>query len=748
MAYSEHDSSVAGPSGASRSAGAAAAAAAATALRRQHGTTLAERDGLSAALEPESIAIIGASDDPHKIGGRPLLYLSRFGYRGRVYAINPNRAVAQGHATYPDVAALPEVPDLVVIATAAAQVPAAVEECAARGVRAAIVMASGFGETSDATAIAAQRAIVARARAAGMRLVGPNSQGLANFGSGAIASFSTMFLEVEPADGPVGIISQSGMMSVMPFGLLRRRGIGVRHAHATGNEADVSLAELALAVVQDPAVRLLLLYIESIGDGAMLARAAAAARERDVPIVAVKAGRTVRGQAAARSHTGALANDDRVVDAFFREHGIWRAKDVDELVGAAELYLSGARPAGRRLAVVSNSGASCVMAADAAQDVKLDLAVLDRVTVEGMASHLPSFATTTNPVDITAALLTNSELFGTILGILAEDSGIDVMLVALPVAGIGYDVPAFARAAAKFVTGTKKTLVMCAPQPSVADEFRRAGVPAFESQTQAMAALAQLAHHVDLMRRAGRHRRPASSGTCYEPTLVLDEAASLAMISAFGLPVVDHRACSSLAAALQAYREFGPRVAAKACSAQIPHKSDYGLVALNVDSEAALTTAFDTLRAQARELRIGEVDVSVARMVDGQRELMLGAKIDTVFGPILLVGDGGRYVEAFKDTAVLLAPVTIDDVRAALHTLRIAPLLDGYRGDPPLDLDALCAAAVRLGDIIAAPGSPVRSIDLNPVIVRARGGGVVIVDALVERTVDLATIADEPRWPH
>ena len=206
-----------------------------------------------------------------------------------------------------------------------------------------------------------------------MRIIGPNSQGLANFGTGAVASFSTMFIEVEPADGPVGIISQSGMMSVVPYGLLRQRGIGVRHAHATGNDADVTLSELALAVVEDPAVRLLLLYIESIKDAAMLARVAAVARERDVPIVAVKTGRTVRGQAAARSHTGALANEDRVVDAFFREHGIWRVGDVHELVSAAEAVSEGLAsvrpPAGRR----QQLGCGCVMAADAAPGLGLEL---------------------------------------------------------------------------------------------------------------------------------------------------------------------------------------------------------------------------------------------------------------------------------------------------------------------------------------------------------------------------------------
>ena len=362
-------------------------------------------------------------------------------------------------------------------------------------------MSSGYGETADSEAIAAEKAMVARARAAGMRLVGPNCQGLANFGTGAVASFSTMFVEVEPLDGPVAIISQSGMMSTVPYGLLRGRGIGVRHSHATGNEADVSLPELAIAVLEDPGVELLLLYIESIRNAQMLAEAASLARQRGVPIVAVKTGRTARGQMAARSHTGALANEDRTVDAFFRRHGIWRVDDIHQLVSASELYLKGWRPARRKLVVVSNSGASCVLAADTAQAVGLELAALSTATVQALTGQLPSFATATNPIDITAALLTDSRLFGRILSILADETSVDLYLVAIPVAGAGYDVAMFARDAADFMARTGKAVVVAAPQESVAAQFRAAGVPTFANQSEAMAVLAQIARHAELLRQ-------------------------------------------------------------------------------------------------------------------------------------------------------------------------------------------------------------------------------------------------------
>ena len=289
------------------------------------------RAALRLALAPRSIAVIGASDNANKIGGRPLAYLARFGYGGVVYPINPTRTEVQGFRCFASLQALPEVPDVVVVVLAGELAVAAVDECAEAGVALCIVMSSGFGD-SDPDGKAREQAMAARARAHGMRIVGPNSQGMANFGNGAVPSFSTMFTEVAPADGPVGIISQSGAMSVIPYGLLRARGVGVRHSHATGNDCDVTVCELATVVAEDPGLKLLLLYLEGIPDPWNLAEAARVARARHLPIVALKAGRTAAGQEAALSHTGALANEDRTVDAFLAEHGIWRAQSMVDLV--------------------------------------------------------------------------------------------------------------------------------------------------------------------------------------------------------------------------------------------------------------------------------------------------------------------------------------------------------------------------------------------------------------------------------
>ena len=684
--------------------------------------------GLHLALDPRSIAIIGASDNPDKIGGRPVDYLARFGFRGAVFPINPNRLHIQGLRSYPGLAALPHPPELAIIAVPGQAAVEAVESCAAAGVKIAIMMASGFGETAGGKA--QERAMAARARSQGLRLVGPNAQGLANFATGAVASFSSMYLEAPPEDGPVAIVSQSGAMSVVPYGVLRGQGIGIRHSHATGNDCDVTACELAIAVAADPGIRVLLLYLESITDPHHLAEAARVAHARGLPVVALKPGRSVAGQAAARSHTGALANEDRVVDAFMARHGIRRVRDMAEMVDAVALYLKGWRSGGRRLVVISNSGATCVMAADAASAVGMPLAELSATTQAGLRAVLPSFAATANPVDITAALLTNSRLFSEILPVLAQDPAADAFIIGVPVAGAAYDVPVFARDAAAFAASTGKPVVIAAPQPMVAGHFKAAGLPVFPYETQAVLALDGFIQHYALMQRA----RFAPAGPAAMPggELLLNEAESLAAVAAAGVPVVPHRLCHTPDAAVAAAAALGGPVVVKGCSADLAHKSEHGLVRLDLTDPGAVRAAFEDCR---RILEAGGFrfdGVLVAAMVRGRRELLIGAHRDPVFGPVVLVGAGGAYVEAMPDTALLLPPFGAADVRDALAGLRMAPLLAGVRGEAAMDVDAFAAAAVAAGRWMLDDPA-LLSLDLNPVLPGRVGEGCVAVDAVVIR---------------
>jgi acetate---CoA ligase (ADP-forming) len=679
---------------------------------------------LRSALSPRSVAVIGASDNPHKVGGRPILYMQRYGYRGAIYPVNPGRASVQGLRAFSRLEDLPESPELAIVAVAGDEAVRAVQSCAALGVKVAVVMASGFGETG-AQGLRVQEAMVETARRAGMRLIGPNCQGLANFATGVVANFSTIFHELEGRDGPVAIVSQSGANSQAIYTLLHEKRLGVRHVHATGNEADVSVAELAAAVIEDPGVGLVLLYMEAIKDPTTLALAAEAARIKGIPIVALKAGRTARGQKAASSHTGALASEDRVVDAFFERHGIWRAADPQELVSAAALYLSGRRPRGKRLVVISNSGASCVMAADYSEQRSIPLAPVSAQAKDLLARALPGFAALDNPIDVTGALLGSPQLLGAVLPVVGDDAQSELVLLALPVAGTGYDVPRFARDLASFEKQYGHAVALAAPQASVRAPFEQAGIATFASEREAMDALAQLADHAALLRRdAAPVAAPAPAG----PQRGLNEFESLAWVSKAGLPVIEHRLCRNEDEVLAACRALGGEVVIKACSRDLPHKSDHGLVALGVGDPVA---EFRRQQQRVDELGARFEGVIVARKARPGRELALGARLDAQFGPVVLVGDGGVYLEALKDFRLLLPPFTQAQVVEKLAELRVAPLLGCLRGQPARDTQAYARMAVALGEAMLASKGAVAAVDLNPVAVFETGAGAVALDALV-----------------
>jgi len=682
---------------------------------------------IEAAIAPRSIAVVGASAEPDKIGGRPIKYMLRHRYAGRLYPVNPRRPDVQGLKAWPDLASLPEAPDLAIVAVPGRAAVEAVAECAARGVKLAVVMASGFGETGE-EGRRAQDEMVRAARASGMRLVGPNTQGLANFANGAIASFATLIGEIEPADGPVAVVSQSGAMSMVPYAFLRARGLGIRHSHATGNEADLTVADFVRAVALDTGVRVILLYLEAIADPAALESAARLAHVRGIPIVALKAGVSERGQAAASSHTGALATEDRVVDAFFEKLGIWRARDMRSLCNAVPLYLSGSAPArDRRVVAISNSGASCVMAADAAERFGAKLESFDADTQARVKAVLPGFAASANPVDLTAALLTDSSLFGAVLPLVGDAA--DGFFLSLPMSGQGYDVARFASDTADFMKRTGKPVALAAPLESTRRAFGAEGVPAFEQEIDAMEALAQVMNHA-LMAPAPDVKPEAFEEI--EGTGFLSEAESLQVLRAHDIPVVPYVVCSRADESLTALRALGAPVAVKGCSRSVPHKTEHGLVRLGLSGEDAVLRAARDMLEKLHALGAETPRVLVARMARGLHELVAGARWMAGYGAVVMVGAGGRDVEALKDVRFLVHPFDESQVAAKLRQLRIAPLFSGVRGAPAAELSRFCTVAVALGRLVAGARGRIASADLNPVFVGPQPGDTLVADALIE----------------
>ncbi|MET0962116.1 MAG: acetate--CoA ligase family protein [Noviherbaspirillum sp.] len=683
-----------------------------------------------AVFAPSSVAVIGASDNPNKVGGRPIHYMTRFGYAGAIYPINPARAEIQNRRCYPSLQAIGVTPDAAIVAVAGKEAIQAVRDCADLGVALVVVMASGFAETGAAGRLL-QDEMVAYAAARGTRVIGPNAQGVANFANGAVLNFSTMFMEVPPQDGPIAIISQSGAASVMPYALLREVGLGVRYLCATGNDADLGIAELCVMAARDPEIRLILVYAEALGQPALLAEAARLARARGAAMVLLKGGSSSKGAAAAASHTGAMVGHDGALDAFLRRHGIRRAHDMHELVSAAPLYLQAVPCGAGRTVVMSHSGAVGVMCADAAEQAGLPLTELAAATCEQLRAILPGFATASNPLDLTAALMGNNGMYPAVLEALGSDPDADMFLIGIPVAGPGYDVPALAGATAAFARRLQRPVAVCAPQTSVREAFAAHGLPVFRTESDAVRALRHYSSDCQpLAAPAGPSDQPAAE--LPPEGGVLGEADSLALLRRAGLPVVEHLLCASADEARAAFARIGAPVAVKGCAAAVPHKSEHGLVRLNLQSGDEVAAAAASCLAALEAMDCGPARVLVAPMVRAIHEFMLGVAVDPVFGPVVMMGEGGTLVEVRRDTVSLLAPFTVDEALAALRRLRIAPLFDGYRERPALDLAALARAAAALGDFAWRNRERLLSVDMNPVMALAPGKGVVAVDAVVE----------------
>jgi acetate---CoA ligase (ADP-forming) len=686
-------------------------------------------------LTPKSVAIIGASNDRDKVGGRPLHYLKDYKFGGPIYPINPGRQEVQGLKAWKNLDELPEVPDLALVVVPGAAAVTAVKECAKCGVKAVICIASGFGETGDPVGAAMQAEMVAACRHSGMRMVGPNTQGLGNFANGAICSFSTFFTALRPKDGPVAVVSQSGAMSAIPIGLLHERGIGCRYSLATGNDAEVNVLEMATAAVSDPDIRLLLLYLEGVPRPDLLATLAETAHKNGVYIVALKSGRTAAGQRAAASHTGALANEDRVVEAALKRVGIWRAENIHELVSATEIYLKGWKPSGRRFVTISGSGATGVMSADAATFAGLDLVRFKPATRAKLDKILPSFASAENPIDLTAALLSNNGLLSEILPVIAEADAADLFKVDMPVGGPGYDMQRFGRDIAAFSKATGKPVVVAGWMGDIPATFRKEGVPVFPLEAEAIEALAQLVGHHELVERAMARPKPAwqAHDESRKPAngKTLNEADSLARLVEAGLSAIPHRLCRTPAEATAAWRDLGGPVVVKGCSADLPHKSEYGLVRLGLDDEDAIKSVCRDMEETIAKAGARFDGVIVARMARGRREMMIGAHRDAFFGTVVVVGEGGKYVEAMPDVALLMPPFTAQDAGRAIAELRCASVLKGVRGDVPMDIAAMAAAAVKVAELME--GVPeIVSLDMNPLMLFDEGKGYVIVDAVIE----------------
>jgi acetate---CoA ligase (ADP-forming) len=670
---------------------------------------------LSPLWAARSIAVIGATERVGALGRLPISYLQRYGFGGRILPVHPSAGSVLGLPAHVTVAAARDASgpvDLALVMVAASRVPAAIDDCAAAGVPVAVVMSSGFAEAGP-EGVALQEEVVRRARAGGVRVVGPNCIGTVGFATGQVSSFSPLFSadDVPMRAGSVGFVSQSGALGYGTVSLALARGLGLGWVVNTGNEADVDTVEVLTALAGLDECTALLGYTESLPDGAALRRLAALGK----PVALLKAGSSEAGARAAASHTGALAAGDRVVDGVLRQLHIARARDVDELLDLGDAFEQPRRPAGPRVAVVTTSGGSGILAADAVAAHDLELASFAPATAAVLAAVVPAFGSTANPVDVTATVMSDPTLFDRCLDAVADDDHVDAVVACFCVL-TGDDVDRMVDSLTRVAERTGKPVLVArtgadflAPKASAA--LRAAGIPAYPTPARAVRALAGL---WETRPGAGPS---AERGGGAAPPAGADEVELKRLLAGAGLPVPRGRLVTGPGDAADAVAEVGGQAVVKAVVPGLLHKTEAGGVVVGVTAAEAPST-YERLVALGGGVLVEEV-------VRGGAEVLVGVAA-TPLGQVLTLASGGVLTEVLDDAVFRLLPVSAAEARDMLTELRGAAVLHGVRGRPALGVEALVRLLVDVSSLVGA-WEPGYELDLNPVAVLP--DGVRILDA-------------------
>lgn len=682
-------------------------------------------------ITPRTIAVIGASDSPTRIGGRPISYFIKEKFQGTVYPINPNRDTVQGLKAYPSLDAVDDTIDFALVAIPASGVVDVVRQAAAKKVKTVMIFSSGFGEMNE-EGQAAQDELTKIARESGTRIIGPNCLGVFNSNIGFYATFTQTIERVTPKPGGLAIASQSGAYGSHIFYLAQQRGLDISYWVTTGNEADVHVAEVIKLLAEKDDVDAIAAYVESVKDGGMLVEALETARANRKPVVMMKVGRSDVGAKAASSHTASLAGEDAIYDAVLKQCGCYRATTTEEALDVAYAARPKIYPAGRRLGLVTISGGAGVLMADAAADHDLDVAEMP-TDAQAEIKKLVPFAGPRNPVDVTAQFFNDLSLAGKFTNLMLDRGNYDGLVgFWTTVAGSPVLAPVLQEQLKSALEGrTDKLFIqsMVAP-PEIAKSYEESGFPVFEDASRAVGAMAAMMFY-GMSFAKGRPATPAVPDAKPLPAGDLGEREAKAVLADFGLPLVEDVLATTADEAAAAAAKAGGPVAMKIASPDILHKTDVGGVALGVTGEAAASSAFETImekcRAAKPDARIDGVIVSP--MIGEGVDCILGAKIDPVFGPVVMFGLGGVFTEIMKDVSFRRAPVSAETAREMIDELKGAALLKGARGAKPADLEALAACISRFSVFAASHASQVESIEMNPV--RALPDRCVALDALI-----------------
>jgi acetyltransferase len=702
-------------------------------------------------FSPDSVAIIGASGDTRTLRGRTTEFLIAHGYPGRVYPVTRSQPEVFGLKSYASVAELPEAPDLAVVVVPAAYVAPTIEECGKKGVRAAVVISSGFAEEHGEDAQARDRALREVIERYGILVCGPNSEGIVNPLKPLVATFSPVFHDPQqslfPASSKSRAIAVSCQSGALTFAFLSRgrpRQLRFTYQASAGNQICLEAHDYLEWLVQSDGADVFIAYLESIRDPARFRAVADKAAEAKKPVILAKVGRSEAGRRAAASHTGSLAHMGAVDDAIFRHHGIIRGDDLDHVLDIAAAFAFCKLPKGNRVAVITGSGGSAVWMADILTAHGLELPVLEAELQARLMALLPSYASAQNPVDATAQAI-HEVGYAKLVEIVRESRRIDTILL---IGSLANEATAKTRAEElAAVTGTTEQPILLSTYTTASEgamaAFAEAGIPCYTSMPSCARAIRALVDYGHFQERRRRRqvvpptepgiRKVAGDALRASHFRILPEVAAKGVLATYGVPRPPEEIAENEDEAVAVAARIGGAVALKVQSRAITHKTEAGAVALGVRGEAAVREAYRLVLANAAEAAPdARIDgVMVQQMAPPGIEVILGVNRDPDFGPMLMVGLGGIHVEVLRDVVFSPVPIASDEALDLLGALKGAAVLDGVRGAARADKAALAEVIAALSRFAADHAGLIDEIDLNPVIVHAKGQGVSVVDALI-----------------
>ncbi|MEM7059889.1 MAG: acetate--CoA ligase family protein [Pseudomonadota bacterium] len=681
-------------------------------------------------LTPRSVAVIGASDDPTRIGGRPLNYFLNHGFQGDIFPVNPKRDVVQGATSYPSLSDTPGEVDFALVAVPAPLVNDVIRQAVAKKVKCVMIFSSGFAETNEEGAAwqAEMPEIIAGSHT---RIIGPNCLGVYNDAINFYPTFTSVLEYAPPIQGNIGLASQSGAYGSHLYYVARRARLGIKYWVTSGNECDVHTAEVIRMMAEQDDIHTIMAYAESIKDGDALVEALEVARQNRKPVLIMKVGASEVGAQAASSHTASLAGEDKIYDAILRDGGALRCRSTEEMLDAAIALRPRIYPTGKKTGLVTISGGGGVLMADAAEESGLDVSAMPD-DAQAELKELVPFAAPRNPVDVTAQFFNDLSLIDQFIARMLDRGGYDGLI------GFWTSVAANPRLAPEFISritaamqGRDDVLFI---QSLIGTEeqitkYEEAGLPCFEDPSRAVKAMAAA-----MFFGQSFARKPGDLPTLPSldplPEGPIGEQAAKEILSKAGLPMVPDRLVKNATEAKSAMEALHGPAAMKIASPDILHKTEAGGVVLHVTEDLAVQT-YNQITSNATHFDPkAHIDgVLVSPMVNGGVELILGAKVDPVFGPVVMAGLGGVFTEIFGDVAFRKAPVTYEQARDMLDELKGSAMLKGARGKRPVDLDATSYAIQRLSLFAAVHADAIESVEMNPV--RALPDGCLALDALI-----------------